>query len=78
MNKKLILIIIIIFIIIITVIFRNQKNAEKNLINPGVATTELTQTPSPTPKTFKFDASTDLEKELESIDPKVLDSDLNE
>ena len=27
------------------------------------------------PKTFKFDKSTDLKKELESVDPQVLDSD---
>lgn len=65
----------IIFIIIITVIniiFRNQ-NKSVSLSNPSF-------TPSPTSQieTFKYDSSTDLEKELESIDPKVLDSDFNE
>lgn len=34
-----------------------------------------TSIPSSTPTEFKFDASTDLKKELESVDPKVLDSD---
>lgn len=37
-----------------------------------------TSTPAPTPKTFKFDSSTDLKKELESISPQVLDSDFEE
>ena len=77
MNKKILIsIIIIIFIIIITVIFRNQEKAEKNLVSPKVQTIQTVEPniePAP-----KFDASTDLEKELESIDPQVLDSDLNE
>lgn len=34
-----------------------------------------TSAPSPTPKTFKFDSSTDLKKELEGINPKVEESD---
>lgn len=34
-------------------------------------------TPAPTPKTFKFDSSTDLKKELEKIDPKVSDEDFD-
>lgn len=34
-----------------------------------------TPTPAPTPKQFKFDSSTDLEKELESINPQVSESD---
>lgn len=39
------------------------------------------QSPSPTPvppnapKTFQYDSSTDLKKELENINPQVLDSD---
>lgn len=76
MNKKILIsITIIILIIFITIIFRSQEKSVKNLVNPGVATIESTPTLSPTPKTFKFDSSTDLEKELESINPQVLDSD---
>jgi len=76
MNKKtLISIIIITVIIIITIIFSRQEKAEKNLVNPQVQTIEPTPAPSPSPKTFQFDASTDLEKELDSINPQVLDSD---
>jgi hypothetical protein len=31
--------------------------------------------PSPNISTYQFDSSTDLEKELDSVNPKVLDSD---
>ncbi|MBI4038083.1 hypothetical protein HY387_00310 [Candidatus Daviesbacteria bacterium] len=76
MNKKILTFIIIItFIIFITIIFRNQQRVEKNLISPGVSTSKPTSTPSPSPQTFKFDSTTDLQKELDSVDPQVLDSD---
>ena len=78
--KKVLFIIILIIIILITIImiFRNQQKKEILLFDPGVTSTEVFPSPSPAPKVFKYDSSTDLEKELESIDPKVLDSDLNE
>ena len=68
--KKVLFITIIIIIILITIItiFRNQQKAVNNLVSPEVVIIESTPSPSPM----------DLEKELESIDPKVLDSDLNE
>lgn len=34
-------------------------------------------TPTPTPVEFKFDKNTDLKKELESINPQVLDEDFS-
>ncbi len=49
-------------------IFRNQQKAVNNLVSSKVVIIESTPSPSPM----------DLEKELESVDPKVLDSDLNE
>ncbi len=73
MNKKiLIYITIIIIITIIIVILFKQKKSEKNLVSPGMQSVQTTE------PILKFDASTDLEKELESVDPKVLDSDFNE
>ena len=44
----------------------NKASDPKDLAAPS---------PAPTPKTFKFDASTDLEMELEKIDPQILESD---
>lgn len=57
---------------------------ERSLINPGlvrtnsqiVATPVPTSTPAP-PKQYQFDSSTDLKKELESINPQVLEADFN-
>lgn len=74
--KKIIIITIIIFTTVITVLIiitskKEEVKENKTFINPVLEVT-------PTPQTFKYDSSTDLEKELESIDPKVLDSDLNE
>lgn len=40
-----------------------------------VATPSPTPAPPQTPKTFKFDSSTDLKMELEKVNPQVLDSD---
>ena len=50
-------------------------NADKrsNLVNPQTATS--TPAPSQAPKTLKYDSSTDLKAELETINPQVLDSD---
>ncbi|MBI2334738.1 hypothetical protein HYU96_02955 [Candidatus Daviesbacteria bacterium] len=76
MNKKIIIIIFIIIIAIILFIILKPEKAEKSLVNPQTQTFE--QTPTPTPKTFQFDASTDLGKELDSVNPEVLDSDFNE
>ena len=37
-----------------------------------------TITPTPKPKQFKFDSSTNLEQEMESVRPEVQDSDFEE
>lgn len=75
MNKKILLsaIIIIILIMVITLILKNKQKKETILFDPGVTSIEISS--SPTPQTFKYDSSTDLEKELESINPEVLDAD---
>lgn len=79
MKKKiLIYITIIIITTIIIIIFRNQQKKEILLFDPGVTSTEVFPSPSPLPIIIQYDSSTDLGKELESIDPKVLDSDFNE
>lgn len=47
----------------------------KVVIVPGPS---ATFSPSPKPKTFQFNSSTDLKSELDSIDPEILDSDFLE
>ena len=77
--KKLLLI----FIIIIVGIFWlwPRSKQDNSLAIPQVFQSTTQPTPAPTPdpinapKTFKFDKSTDLKKELDSINPEVLDSD---
>lgn len=72
--KKSILILIVLGIIVI--IFTNKDG---RLIAPA---TQSLSTPMPTatpaaPIIFQFDKSTDLELELEKVNPQVLDSDFN-
>ncbi len=75
MNKKNITILI--FIAIIIVIFTAWGRNSIQPVTSEVKPLEKTiPTPTPRPKTFQFDGSTDLKAELEKVDPKVLDSDL--
>ena len=85
-SKKIIIITI---IIIITVIFLMAKFVlapqgwQPNLVSPGsvgkvAQKVEPTITPTPKPKQFEFDSSTNLEQELESVNPAVRDSDFDQ
>ncbi len=64
--------------------FGLTNNQAKNLVSPNLSATEkdkptlATPIPSATPKTFKFDSSTDLKEELEKINPEILDVDFEE
>ncbi len=74
------LVIIIMFITIITVILTLGQPSSGNLVAPGFMNSfgekvESSPSPSPTPEGFKFDSSTDLKKELDQVNPQVLDSD---
>lgn len=80
MNKKIILAIILIILFTIGYLLINNNDKKNDrLLNPNYKKVESsvlpTIIPSPTPKTFKFYRNTDLKKELESINPEVLDSD---
>lgn len=62
--------------------FLLSRNRENKIVSPvGLIPSSSKSTPTPTsappnaPKTFKFDSSTDLKQELDSINPQVLDSD---
>lgn len=80
MKGKTLLLIILTVLVTATLYFVTNKKVV-NLVGPGVVGS-IQQSPNPTPlatpvapKTFNFDKSTDLQKELESINPQVLDSD---
>lgn len=72
MSKKIIFITAILIIIFFVLFLRKKTEI---LVNPAV-----TPLPSATinpPKEIKYDSSTDLKKELDSVDPQVLDEDFN-
>lgn len=70
MSKKLVFLSIFVAIVVLIFLVLPSKKT-----NPPVV---ATPTPGSRPKTFQFDASTDLKKELDSINPQVLDSDFEE
>lgn len=73
MIKKIVLVGVILIILFSIFLFRNKKEP---MVSPAVAplpSAEINQ-----PKEIKYDGSTDLKKELESVNPQVLDSDFNE
>lgn len=75
MNSKKIFIIIIIFMtIIILMAFFSGRNSSQQITQ---IQQETISAPSPTPsiKSFQFEESTDLEAELEKVNPQVFDSD---
>ena len=78
MNKKLLIVgLILISLTFWTIVQNVFKNG--SLLSPRtgqvVSSPIPTQIPSPAPKTFKFDKTTDLKKELDSIQPQLQDSD---
>lgn len=80
-NKILTVVVALLLLVILLTIVRYLTNGSGILVSPGVrkATDQLV-TPTPVsvnnpPKEIKYDSSTDLKKELDSIDPKVLDED---
>lgn len=66
--------ILVILLIILGVVFFIVNSGQNQ---PQVSPNILISSPSPSifPKEIKYDSSTDLKKELESINPQVLDSD---
>ena len=69
-NKK---ILILILIVLAAAVFLISNRRNESLVKPDI------QVPAPeapgAPKVVQYDSSTDLEKELESINPQILESD---
>lgn len=86
MTKKHFLTIVIFCLIVVAVwqVFKNTVNKKGSLVGQTFMQQVINQQPTPTlthttmpttPKTFQFDSLTDLESELEKVNPQVLDSD---
>lgn len=80
MNKFLIGAIILAIFVIFGIWWVDNGKKQTSFINPKIQTSAAsipTPSISPTvaPKTYKFDKSTDLKKELEDINPMILESD---
>ncbi|MBI2329930.1 hypothetical protein HYU94_00895 [Candidatus Daviesbacteria bacterium] len=77
MNKQIIFIAAILAILFSILFLRNKTEP---MVNPLI---KQSVTPIPTtttinqPKEVKYNSSTDLEKELETVDPQVSDGDFN-
>lgn len=70
MNKRLGLLILVLFFGFAVWFFSKSEDKKSIMLNP-----QPTLTPAPTPKTFKYDAATNLKQELEKVNPQVLESD---
>lgn len=73
---------VLLLVIIILTIVKNLNNGDRSLISPAFwqKTDQSAATPNPTPsynppQEIKYDSSTDLRRELDSVNPEVLDND---
>lgn len=78
--KKTIMIVVLVILAVAVLFFINNKNGGKLVSPVSLQAVKSSPTPMPlatpnAPKTFQFDASTDLKQELQKINPQVLDSD---
>lgn len=78
MKKVLVAVAVLVLLVGFLIVTRDTKK-DVSLVGSSLGVTTPSIVPSisvtPTPKTFKFDSQTNLKKELEEIDPRVLDSD---
>ena len=84
-NNKILTIMIVLFLVaVVFAVVKFTVSSKGSLVSPGAGKTDSpSPTPMPTPannppKEIRYDSSTNLQKELEAIDPQVLDSDFEE
>lgn len=78
-GKKLLLIIFIFTTVVVFLIILGKEKS--GLVGPNISPQPSSVPPQfggAGPKTFQFDSLTDLNAELEKVNPQVLDSDFNE
>lgn len=76
--------IIFLIVLVLIVLFFVRGSKDTTLVNPSVQQEAVKQSsPQPSvssynpPQEVKYDSSTDLKEELETVNPEVLDSDFN-
>lgn len=89
-NKLIILVTVLLSVAILFMIVKYAVNRDKSLASPGIikkVVDKVNQNSEPSssflptqpqinaPRTFKFNESTDLKKELESVNPQIFDND---
>jgi hypothetical protein len=72
--------VVIVIVLLITgyVLFFIAEGGTKNLVSPGLGINikkTTTPTPSPTPRSFDFNEESNLEEELNSVNPEVREED---
>lgn len=83
MKNNKILTIFLILILMAVMYFLIPKNDQDSLVSPGSKLMGQQSSPEPQvqnynpPKEIKYDVNTDLRQELDTINPKVLDSDFD-
>ena len=76
--KKFLLVIILILLVGLFWLFTQSESKTVSFSSPqatNISESIPTPIPSQVPTSYKFDRSTDLENELEGVDPQVLESD---
>ncbi|MBI4035821.1 hypothetical protein HY383_02645 [Candidatus Daviesbacteria bacterium] len=80
-SKKIFLVLLIIGVVIIFFLFNQKVSSLTSPASKQNQANQVTPTPSTSsynpPAQVQYDSSTDLQKELESINPQVLDEDFS-
>ena len=80
-NRIFAVIVVLLFLTALFTIVKYAINGNRTMVNPGASQAVNEQTSESSipsynpPREIKYDSSTDLKQELETVDPKVLDSD---
>lgn len=84
-SKIVTAVLILLLVVVSWMIVQYMANRDKSLVNPGIGRIGVESTLSPSlvpaynpPQEIKYDSSTDLKQELETVNPQVLDSDFEQ
>lgn len=75
-QRNRIIAVVLLLILLALGLFMTKQENEPQLVQSSIS--QATSLPSPTPQEIKYDSSTDLNKELETVNPQVLESDFTD
>lgn len=83
MKNKLVTIILILLLVFVVLVVKNLMGKKDSLVSPFLGKEINNTVPSSTPfynppKEIKYDSSTDLKQELESVNPEISEDDFKE